>query len=124
MGVPVNERVRKYREKRKAMTGPGAPKRLDTYVSSAVLQALDDFASTTGQQKEILVERAIVEYISNYVVQFPNLEENSRGEYFVHVRPGNNEVKAIQVCLNDKHRASVPPVSLVRVIEDHDELIR
>lgn len=92
MAMTPAERQRKFREKQKDLQDPFknknhlcSPKRLDTKVSSSALMALEQFAAATGQKKEIIVERALIEYMAHYARQFPAPQEDD-GRYFVKYR--------------------------------------
>lgn len=114
MAMTPAERQRKYREKQKELQNPFknknhlcSPKRLDTKVSSSALMALEQFAAATGQKKEIIVERALIEYMAHYAKQFPAPEEED-GRYFVKYRPLAGESEN-GVFLDDQKAGKLAP---------------
>ena len=58
------------------------PTRLDTQISSSVLDALHLAASHSGQGMGVIVERALIEYLSRHLTSLPE------GDHYVYPRDG------------------------------------
>ena len=89
MAKTVAERQAEYRarqaEKRAQARGADErrfPTRLDTQVSVSVLDALHAASAHSGQSMGVIVERALIEYLSRHLAALP------AGDYYVYPRDG------------------------------------
>ena len=91
------EKVARYRarqkDKEKTYIGDNAkeslraPARLDTKISRSVLKTLDAFAAATGTSKELITERALIEYFIKYKKFMPVADPNADGAPWSWVLP-------------------------------------